>query len=356
VKGNSSGRESGIELLRIFLMVVIVLHHLIVHGCHLVNLGTLPRVALTYELLFADSFLVFPVCCFVFITGYFSTTLKARKIIGLWLQVFSYSVLFATVALFAHPSADNRHALLMSFFPVTSNQWWFMTCYLGLISLSPALNFLIEKLSAFALRYITVVGLVINSLICFVNASSPLGATGASLLSFIIIYVLAGYLRKTGFAEELKPTAWLSVGLGSCLVIAIAVLISYWLKCPAMVWRFYSINNPLVIAASMSAFFVFHKIRFRSNAINYVGSLVLGVYLIHDNVVVRYFIVNRLGQFNARFAAMPIGLNLFLFALVIYAACLLIEAIRKLIADFVLDRLFQTTGLNKLENSLLRLR
>jgi len=68
-------RQSNIELLRIISILMIVIHHVLVHGIYnAVNNSTLH---------FIDSFVIYGVNIFLLISGYFTINLKWKSVINL---------------------------------------------------------------------------------------------------------------------------------------------------------------------------------------------------------------------------------------------------------------------------------
>ena len=86
-------RQSNIELLRIVSMIMIVAHHFSVHGNFKFPIDTLTVNRLWTQFIQMGGKI--GVDIFVLISGYFlvsSVTIKKEKVIKLWLQIFTYSV------------------------------------------------------------------------------------------------------------------------------------------------------------------------------------------------------------------------------------------------------------------------
>ena len=64
-------------------------------------------------------------------------------------------------------------------------------------------------------------------------------------------------------------------------------------------WGIYSYNYILVYISSIALFLFFKELNIKSNLINKLSGLTLGVYLIHDHVYVRKFIYGFLGYENS---------------------------------------------------------
>lgn len=142
-QGKSEPRESGVELLRVVLMFCIVIHHLIVHGSRLVDVESLSLSFFTYQKLVYEAFVLFPVDCFVLISGFYGIRFSLKKTATLWLQCLFYS-LAVTLAFFFQGEAGLKQ-VAKAFFPISKAVWWFMSCYFFLILFSPALNSFMES-------------------------------------------------------------------------------------------------------------------------------------------------------------------------------------------------------------------
>lgn len=98
-------RQSSIELLRILTMVMIVAHHFSVHGNFDFPINTITINRLWIQFIQIGGKIGVDV--FVLISGYFlitSSSVKPNRIIKIWLQMFTYSIL---IYIFVLPCAWN---------------------------------------------------------------------------------------------------------------------------------------------------------------------------------------------------------------------------------------------------------
>lgn len=121
-------RNSNIELLRIVSMVLIAMFHFSVHGTWPEG-GPLASDTAVEMLSFGGKI---GVNCFVLITGYFMVHghLKVQSLLRIALQTWFYS--FAILAIFAiaQPDLITPDRLRKAVTPITSGEYWFITCYL----------------------------------------------------------------------------------------------------------------------------------------------------------------------------------------------------------------------------------
>nr|WP_158699698.1 acyltransferase family protein [Alistipes sp. Marseille-P5061] len=273
-------RDSNIELLRIVLMILIIIWHYLVYGY-----GILENLT-THPIIFITPILVFPVDCFIFISGYYEVRLKRLKFISLLGMLVTYSVLTCLVRMAIDNTFDVK-ALFISLFPVSSNYWWFFTQYLMLILLSPMLNicdgwtktYFKKVLLLFAFFYLGIFSLGIGT---------KIGCIG-DLPLFVFIYLLGRYLRKYPI-EALINNRIKIIILLSIISCSLIFLFIKW-NLDSWVLRSISYNNPLIILMAIEAFYVFKCFKMRSiRIINIIGSTVFASYLITESCLRHVYI------------------------------------------------------------------
>ena len=112
--------------------------------------------------------------------------------------------------------------------------------------------------------------------------------------------------------------------------------------------KIFDYNNPLVLIAAISFFFLFKGIQIRSDIINSVSPYVLGVYLFHDHPLTREHLVENLFNLSQNSSAYFNFFNLLFVTLLIFTAGFVVDKIRHfalspltqlLISRFKLDRI-----------------
>ena len=132
INKTSKLRDSSIELLRIFSMVLIVGHHLAIHGGFdwSGNSISIPH----FWIVFLTMGGKIGVNLFVFISGYFLINSKdkvpdLKKIIRLFGQVLFFSVLFYFIFVVFGNETVNLKSLFVALFPIGNSTWWFASTY-----------------------------------------------------------------------------------------------------------------------------------------------------------------------------------------------------------------------------------
>lgn len=150
---------------------------------------------------------------------------------------------------------------------------------------------------------------------------------GHGVLSFMMIYLLARYIKIYGVPKVIRNFGGTIYLIMSVLTASIAWL-SIQIGHPAQP-ILYSYNSPLVILASVGFFMVFERRKFDSPVVNYLAKSVLSVLLGHSAIFIWYTAQFKYLYFN--YSGMTrIGLWT-MSLLIVLIACVLIDQIRILI-------------------------
>lgn len=326
-------RQSNFELLRIICMIFIVLHHVLYHGKALSTINV--HSDSYYFISFLNSLSIVAVNCYVLISGYFGikSNFKVRKVIQLYLQVLFYSIIITLLFLIFSDLTLSKKLLVKMLFPVMTKSWWFITIYIILYILSPYLNKLLNSFS-----FIEYTKLIIILTFTFViwpsipNFSPIDTSNGYSLYNFITLYILGGYIRL--YLNNLK----ISKNYYFTLYLIGSFLLTYHNVSHARNinenYGIYGYNYYIIFLNSLFLFMFFKEINFSNNKINKISSLTLGVYLIHDNSLVRSILYDYLNYYQ-HFYKDNFFLYTFLIVLLIYITCSVIEFGRYYLFNFI---------------------
>ena len=95
-------------------------------------------------------------------------------------------------------------------------------------------------------------------------------------------------------------------------------------------------SNPIIIVQTIIYFLFFDTLKISSNFINKISKLTLGVYLIHDNSLIRKFLYGFFKVINRQFYSIRMIIYIFIISLVVYIICLTIEYLRQKLFLFYL--------------------
>ena len=278
-------RNSNISLLRIVSMVLMAMFHFSVHGTWPEG-GPLASDTAVEMLSFGGKI---GVNCFVLITGYFMVHghLKVQSLLRIALQTWFYSLAILAIFAIAQPDLITPDRLRKAVTPITSGEYWFITCYLALMVTSPFLNVLYRHLSDSGRRNLMIIGFAVLSAIPTITTYNPIGS---DLVWFFYLYLLGGWLRD-------RP---LWTRRGNACALAGGVLF-VWASMAAIGWAQrafgfdyvlpdYFIRQYMVptFAASLGLFCLFAEWKMPPiRWVNTAAKGALGVYLIHDNPIIR---------------------------------------------------------------------
>ena len=201
----------GIELLRIFAMLLAaVLHILKKGGVITASEGNLAAYS-TVWLLEAAAYCA--VNCYALISGYVGYSdrpkpLRLARCIELWLQVVFYSVIITTVYCIAGVGSVGVSDFADAFLPVTSKQYWYFTAYIGMFFFIPLLNALVRRLNRRALVSLCIMLIAVFSLYdTFASfwKKDPLALVGGhSPLWLGVLYIFGAAMKKLRVPESMS--------------------------------------------------------------------------------------------------------------------------------------------------------
>lgn len=285
-----SSRNISVDLLKICSMLMVVALHVTSHGVK--NAQIIPFEAPYWFVTIVNSFSLVAVNCFVLISGYFLSGGKVKygRIIPLWVQVCTYSVgVYLLLCLLPGMGVTfSIRGLLEYFMPLMTNQYWFFKYYVLIVLLAPFLNDYIASIDKARYEKMLLMCMILFSIIPSVNVFGDTfgAASGYSLIWFVVLYLIAGYLRK----YPVSKGPWLRIYL-CCSVVTILIRLCGSVPCVPLTW-FVNLqanyNSPLVVAASISLFLAALHGKasygtFADAVIWKSSGLSFAVYLLHDH-------------------------------------------------------------------------
>ncbi len=360
MKQKRETRDSGIELLRIVLMLQIIMLHIYDYG----NYSDIAKdMGSNHQLLaqFMWSFFRTPVDVFILISGYFMVNNQfgnpnyRKRIIRVYTPAFFYSVVLGLICMKWYPFGitHNEYNIVKIFTPFFSKTWYFISIYLMIMILAPFVNITLTKLNK--RQYLGLIGILGVFLSIWPNLSSfyPFDQVfsvhkvvdtfeGKSFISLGFLYIIGGYLRR--FLLENKKKKWIYlfafIGFAMSDFILRRISVPHVFEYNKIFGRF---DNPLVICAAVSLFLFFREINFKSRIVNSIAGTTFGIYMIHEFPPVRDFIWRKLfdlnGNYHGIFANKTYVIKLYGIMLLVFVGCMLLEYARQFLFAAV-ERLF----------------
>ena len=329
-------RRSNIELLRILSMLLIVLHHYACRGRTLYP-GDVP----SFERFFQYALMQVGALgddLFVLISGYFliDRPFSLRRILRLWGEVFFYSVTVTLIGWAVSPPEGgvNLNALVSMAAPCLTGKYWFVTAYILLALLSPFLNRMLRALTRREFGWLLLL-LFVSVSVLPTFMQDFMG--WSQLATFILLYCVAGYMRLYPDSVPLLKGCRRSfiAGLGLFGLLLLYIALCMLLGTRLAPFRYYMLHfnqiwsAPQVVIAAV-LFWAFLQWEMRPNRfVNAVASAAFGVYLIHDNNVLRPWLWGALVRTQAFGHAPWMPLHAIFWALVIFAVCAAVDLLRQ---------------------------
>lgn len=334
-------RNSGIELLKIFCMLgVIILHY------NNSSIGKAfayaPLHSLrSYALYFFQSISISAVNIFVLISGYFmcnSTKADLKKPIRLLIQVIVFRELIYITQSLLQDNPLQWKLIWQLLLPKS----WFAVLYAALYALSPFINRALASLSDKSMKSFLWIMFFICSLWPYsvdlleafsgynFNGLSTVGMYGSqfgyTLVQFVFMYCVGAWLRR--FDGTGKFWQDLAVLLAGWLIL---LVFSYYLVTHKMDTRYaFSYGSPLVIINGVCLFRIFKRIPLKSNrVINSMATATFSVYLINSTLIAELLDTKKYVQGSGWLMLAHMGFACILVFLISYGAQLLYDLITK---------------------------
>ena len=283
-------RESNIELLRLVVMAMIVLHHFIFHGLGLYKNLKFGEAAImdatdTRLALVADSFLICGVNVFVLISGWFSIKLKAKGFIKLFAICSFFAVLGFTIYIVRH-GTDGLGIIDIALrfvkravCVISSKTWWFIQLYFILMLLSVSINRYVEVASRKSLLLTILIFVFLNVYLGWIHGIEFV-KDGYNLFNFIMLYLIGRYL-KLYWKNDYYAYKDLLVFIGATVATAATALLLD--RIGGNVYMALSYNSPFIIIGAISLLLLFTKMHFTSKVVNYLAASSLAIYLFQES-------------------------------------------------------------------------
>ena len=328
----SAKRQTNIELLRIVSMLMIVFHHFAVHGGFEWEPSDVTLPHFYYN--FIEMGGKIGVDIFVLISGYFliSSTTKlfnVKKIMKLWGQVFFYSIGFYLASILLGAENISLRSLIKFSFPITFSVWWFASAYIVLYIIHPYLNLLLKGLNRHTYRLLIVVLVFIWSIIPSVTPSKMEGNT---LTWFITLYAISGYVKLYGFNKKLTSRHYFVLWFVFSILTYLSSIIFTILGRSSNFFFthinfFMGMEKISTLLISVTLFMAFAKLKLTYNKwIQLIASATFGVYLIHDNKILRSYFWFKNVEYQHTMLIIPYSIMI---VLTVYILCTTVDLCRK---------------------------
>lgn len=320
-------RNSSVELLRIFSMLTIVGVHYF-EACQTEKLLRVGGGELSYELYELINLLFsYGVNIFVIITGYYMvsrTEVNLRKAFDLLWQIAFYGCILFGVSIVTGLQNFSLPGLVKSIFPILFNLRWFVKAYIILYLFIPFINVAINNISRIQHKSLIIILVVLFSIWPFILPYPPMDDYGFSYNHFVVLYVIAAYLRK--YVTEIQTKTCCTYFIVSTILlygllhIDTQIPILSTMKVMALAH-----NSPIKLVACFSLFLMFAKVEWHISWVNTIAVSAFAVYVIHGDFNTMHWMFTSLlrgDSYQYSWLWLP---HLVVTLLLIYVSCFAID-------------------------------
>ncbi|MCR4792562.1 MAG: acyltransferase [Lachnospiraceae bacterium] len=370
-------------------MIMVVILHYLDKGKILTSLSSAGRFTVTdMTAWLLEALCIVAVNLYMLMSGYLlcSSGFKLSRLLKLVAKVWLYSVIvgFVGIALGTPSETVDTYFMLRLLFPVSMNTYWFMTAYIFFYLLVPVLGIAARAMNRDQMKMVLVGLIFFHAVIkSLVPAQMTVDASGMDAMWYIVLFFVAVYIRRftqlgnrcnvsakeenasskaenglhnissqseDGLHNATQKRA--SEALTAVILYVIGVLLIFgeamalravYLRSGSFSYILnisYSYNHVLVLIASVALFIAFLKMNISDRAgkvFAFLGKYSLGVYLLHENLSVRYY-WETFFEFPNVSSASPIVViaRVLLVGIIIFVAGVIFDFAGSGIAGFVL--------------------
>ncbi len=287
-------RNSGIELLKVLAIYLIIISHVTTTLNGIINID-IASADIQYNILaifrhfgpLGNAVFWISSCWFLIKSSSFSK----KKCVSLVVQIWLVSVIILTISCIIISGRIELDDIISSLFPTIFATNWYMTCYLLLYMLHPALNSLIACLNKKGLFRISMTMFVLYFGIAFVHREAFFIS---SVILWITIYFMIAYIQ-TYLQESSRHIGYnvFLLFLGCMGMIGIPALLNFlglrFAFISSKVLFGASETNPFLLIVAISLFNLARNAHFSSAVVNYISKHSMLIYIIHENIILRKY-------------------------------------------------------------------
>ena len=212
---------------------------------------------------------------------------KIKKVVKIILEVWVYSIIGLVIGIAIKSDKLNLTNVIKSIMPNLFGLYWYTTCYLLIYIFSSNFKMIMDKTDKKRLTINIVLMLLIWSFITMIPQTRTYGN---NFIYLVMIYFIGAYIKKYN-VKILKENKSRII----CIMIVVLAIIIYIVAMECIsrnyVDYFSGIQSPVILILSIFILNIFKSFKMKNNIyINKIAGATLGIYLIHENVFLRYFI------------------------------------------------------------------
>lgn len=363
---DNNKRQSNFELMRIVSMMLIVAYHFVYNTSLLQTTSGFAH----FVILVFTYFTLIHVNSFIVLMGYFQCDkeFKINRLITMNNSGWFYKVLFLIIFLLIGIKVETLE-IVQLISPITLfKQYWYLAVYLLLYCCSPFLNFLINNTTKKQFHKLLLTLFLIGSVLPYWTGQLAFDNNkGFSLLTFCLLYCLGAYLKKFPMKKNyfFKVFSTNARRLGFISIFLLCVLLNSLLhyhgeelllsshsilrEIGRLLTSLPEYDNPILIVQTLSYFLLFETLSFKNKFINKIAACSFGVYLIHDNILIRRYLYRFffIGNYSATLS--QIFIRILVGTIIVFTLGIIIEMIRKKLFFYIENRKISKRISNKIK-------
>ena len=271
-----------------------------------------------------------------------SSKFKVKKLAKIIFEVFTYSIIIFLIFCLIDNTNFSIKNLIHTLFPIIFTKYWFATTYVILYIFSPYINKLIKVLDKRNYRILILTLVLIFSIIPTLTTVAP---EFSNLAWFITMYLIGGYIRLYPIKsmENVKKNALWTIIIFLLIVLSVILFdilgqVNSFFVSKEVYFR--DMNKFPMLLCSLAMFLTFSKLSIKNNKhINNIALTMFGVYLIHDNPLVRNALWINIFKNQEYINSKFLILHAITAILSVFVVCIVIDYIRIIIIEKPLFKL-----------------
>lgn len=344
-------RDSRFELLRIISMFMIIIFHFDYFG----QQWRVSSIHSFWDYTLLSSYLTLGklgVYLFIMITGYFvgnkafPISKSLLKSCSIWFETFYYSVGIFVVLCLTKLATFSVSQLFKCALPFINDQYWFVDAYLILMLLIPFINICLQQLSRKQFFYLII---IMGFLACALTPVNSAIFSSEIQFGYILpAYLIGAYIKKYSVNIAFTKSKIVSIYLTTIILASVCYQAG---KTNYINVFFFGI--PQLLLATLIFIEVTHERPFVNKFINSIAKTVFASYLITDNLSVKGLLWNLSIFHNHGISTLQMNALGIVVVLVLLITCSLIDYLRILLFDHVIniDHIF-AKSLSKVRSNL----
>ena len=229
-----------------------------------------------------------------------------------------------------------------SVFPFTYGAYWFISAYLLLYIFSPLLNKILKHSKPALIRLYLSVCTILWVVVPIIMHNDFYYST---LLYFMYLYVLGGAI-KLGYVKFNQK--YLSAATIVVVIYLIVNILLHLKHTNVDLWRIFKymeLNTIYTLVVSIYIFNIFSKLNLKYNKIiNSIASSTFGVYLLHENFLVRPCLWHKIFHVHTLMNNKLFSVEVLLISLVVFVVCVVFDKILSVCFSPLIDKIIKKSS------------